>query len=67
VPAGSATGSAPGPTPTAIFTEDCDPAECGPAMRMPNRRCPDGSMAGPTGQCLRKPDGRCAWEVRQCP
>src|SRR5882724_1862673 len=41
----------------------CDPSECGPPMRMPNRRCPDGSIGGPTGQCLREPDGRCAWEI----
>ncbi|HEX3477934.1 MAG TPA: hypothetical protein VHT91_23085 [Kofleriaceae bacterium] len=45
----------------------CDTAECGPAIRMPSRRCPDGSIGGPTGRCLRKPDGRCAWEVRPCP
>jgi hypothetical protein len=47
--------------------EPCDLAECGPAMRMPVRRCPDGSIGGPTGRCLRKPDGACAWEVRPCP
>lgn len=46
---------------------ECDPAECGPAMRMPSRRCPDGSIGGPTGRCLRHPDGRCGWEVRACP
>src|SRR5512140_271912 len=68
---GSASGAepdyAPGTTPHTIAAETCPHEECGPPMRMPNRKCPDGSIAGPTGQCLRKPDGRCAWEVRQCP
>jgi hypothetical protein len=45
----------------------CDVAECGPRIRMPSRRCSDGSVGGPTDRCLRKPDGRCAWEVRPCP
>jgi hypothetical protein len=45
----------------------CAVADCGPAIRMPSRRCSDGSLGGPTGRCLRKPDGRCAWEVRPCP
>jgi hypothetical protein len=44
----------------------CEVTECGPAMRMPNRRCPDGSMAGPTGRCLRTADGGCAWEIHRC-
>lgn len=47
--------------------EECDPQECGPPMRMPNRQCPDGSIAGPTDRCLRHPDGRCGWEIRRCP
>jgi hypothetical protein len=45
----------------------CDVAECGPPIRMPSKRCPDGSTGGPTGRCLRKPDGKCAWEIRSCP
>jgi hypothetical protein len=45
----------------------CDVAECGPPIRMPSKRCPDGSIGGPTDRCLRKPDGRCAWEIRSCP
>jgi hypothetical protein len=45
----------------------CDVAECGPPIRMPSRRCADGSTGGPTDRCLRKPDGRCGWEVRPCP
>jgi len=48
-------------------TQECEVGECGPRMGMPNRVCPDGSVAGPTGRCLRKPDGRCAWEIRNCP
>jgi len=68
---GPASGSAAAPDPPrktpAATPELCDPSECGPAMRMPNRRCPDGSMGGPTDRCLRRPDGRCGWEVRPCP
>lgn len=45
----------------------CAPADCGPAMGMPNSRCADGSTSGPTGRCLRQSDGRCGWELRQCP
>jgi hypothetical protein len=64
-PAGSA--AAPAGSAAAPAAEECSPGECGPAMRMPNRQCPDGSMAGPTDRCLRKPDGRCGWEIRECP
>jgi len=59
---GSASGGPPGPGEPL-----CDVAECGPPIRMPSKRCPDGSIGGPTGRCLREPDGRCAWEVRSCP
>jgi hypothetical protein len=34
---------------------------------MPNYKCPDGSIAGPTGRCLRNVDGICGWEIRHCP
>jgi hypothetical protein len=65
----SGSGAATGPrgSATPATAEPCEITECGPPMRMPNRRCPDGSMGGPTGRCLRQPDGRCAWEVRPCP
>jgi hypothetical protein len=36
-------------------------------MGMPNRKCPDGSIAGPTGRCLRHADGKCGWEIKTCP
>lgn len=52
---------APAPAP-----QTCEPAACGPALGMPNRQCSDGSVAGPTGRCLRQPDGACGWEVTQC-
>ena len=45
----------------------CDVPECGPALGMPNYKCPDGSIAGPTGRCLRNVDGICGWEIRHCP
>lgn len=60
------TGQPPVVTPPPTSAE-CTPADCGPAMGMPNSRCVDGSMAGPTGRCLRQSHGRCGWEVRQCP
>jgi hypothetical protein len=48
--------------------EECPKAECGPPIRMPNRKCPDGkTIAGPTDRCLRHADGKCGWEVIQCP
>lgn len=68
VPApGPGTAAPPAGPPSTPGDELCDVAECGPPIRMPSRRCPDGSIGGPTGRCLRKPDGRCAWEVRPCP
>jgi len=45
----------------------CSPADCGPALGMPNVLCPDGSRGGPTGRCLRRGGGGCGWEVRECP
>jgi hypothetical protein len=36
-------------------------------MAMPNGKCSDGTMSGPSGKCLRQADGRCGWEIRQCP
>lgn len=59
---GGGSGGPPGPGEPL-----CDVAECGPPIRMPSKRCPDGSIGGPTGRCLRKPDGRCGWEIRPCP
>ncbi len=46
----------------------CAVEECGPPLGMPNRLCPDGSWAGPTGRCLHDPEtGSCGWEVLSCP
>ena len=46
----------------------CDVSECGPALGMPNYLCPDGkTSSGPTGNCLRNPDGTCGWEIADCP
>ncbi len=46
---------------------ECAIEECGPALGMPNTLCPDGSVGGPTGRCLRNADGTCGWEVVECP
>jgi hypothetical protein len=45
----------------------CKTSDCGPQLGMPNYKCPDGTIAGPTGRCLRHGDGSCGWEIRQCP
>ena len=46
---------------------ECQPSECGPRLGMPARKCPDGSIGGNTGRCLRRADGSCGWEIRECP
>jgi len=46
----------------------CPDYECGPPLGMPNWECPDGTLGGPTGRCLREdPSAPCGWEVRECP
>lgn len=68
-------GNAPGdPTcpPNAICedgrcAEICVEADCGEPSEIPNSTCPDGTMAGPTGTCLRGADGNCAWQIINCP
>ncbi len=45
----------------------CTPDECGPQPGLPNYRCEDGSVGGPTGRCLRGEDDQCGWEIRDCP
>ncbi len=57
---GSTTGGNTGGAPS------CSPQDCGPPLGMPNFFCADGTVAGPTGICERKPDGHCGWQVRQC-
>ncbi|MCK6546108.1 hypothetical protein L6R52_09585 [Myxococcota bacterium] len=54
-------GNAPAPA-------ECDPMnDCGPAPGLPNWTCADGSLGGPTGNCLRQADGTCGWEINWCP
>ena len=50
-----------------LSTETCTPAECGPAPGAPAYLCPDGSIGGNTGRCVRNFDGVCGWEFRECP
>jgi hypothetical protein len=64
-PAGAEGGSDGAPQPQAAAP--CEVSECGRPMMMPSRLCADGSTGGPTGECVRKADGRCGWEVRACP
>lgn len=47
--------------------EECSPTECGPAPGVPSYECPDGSIGGSTGRCLRLSEGGCGWEIRECP
>jgi hypothetical protein len=46
---------------------ECNKADCGPQLGLPNWTCADGSVGGPTGRCLRRPDGNCGWEINNCP
>jgi hypothetical protein len=39
---------------------------CGPAPKSLAIMCPDGSIGGNTGRCLKTSSG-CAWEQRECP
>ena len=62
------TPATPAQTGGATAQAECDAKDCGPKLGMPNKQCPDGkTMAGPTGKCLRHEDGKCGWEVVQCP
>lgn len=47
--------------------EECNPAECGPQLGLPNWMCGDGSTGGPTGRCIQLPSGSCGWEINDCP
>jgi len=46
---------------------ECDKAECGPQLGLPNWPCEDGSIGGPTGRCIRNSAGSCGWEINNCP
>jgi hypothetical protein len=46
---------------------ECDKADCGPQLGLPNWTCADGSVGGPTGRCLARPGGTCGWEINNCP
>jgi Cys-rich repeat protein len=45
---------------------ECAPEACGPEPRLPNVRCWDGTIGGPTGRCLATDRG-CGWEIIECP
>jgi PPE-repeat protein len=45
----------------------CPTSACGPALGLPSYQCADGSLAGPTGHCLKRDNGTCGWEIRSCP
>lgn len=47
--------------------DECDKAECGPQLGLPNWTCSDGTVGGPTGRCLKGPNGTCGWEINDCP
>jgi len=48
-------------------TQECTKEECGPAPGMPNYLCTDGKTVAGPGKCLRHADGKCGWEVINCP
>jgi hypothetical protein len=43
----------------------CQTTDCGPAMGLVTKLCPDGTTAGPL--CQRGADGKCAWAITECP
>ncbi|HEU0029545.1 MAG TPA: hypothetical protein VFQ53_02845 [Kofleriaceae bacterium] len=47
--------------------DECAADACGPRLGMPSQQCKDGSVGGNTGRCIRKGDGNCSWEIRECP
>ena len=47
--------------------DECTPAECGTTPPLFAEMCDDGSTGGNTGRCLQLADGRCDWEIRECP
>src|SRR5689334_16115219 len=47
-------------------TECASKEACGPAPKSAAIQCPDGSLGGNTGRCLKTSSG-CAWEQRECP
>jgi hypothetical protein len=45
----------------------CEPSDCGaPPESASGFICPEGVLAGFTGQCVIGPDGGCTWEERGC-
>jgi len=48
-------------------SNECDSAACGPQLGLPNWICADGGIGGPTGRCIRQPEGSCGWEIDNCP
>lgn len=50
-----------------VEPETCVVDDCGPALGLPNYTCDDGTIAGPTGECIETEDGYCGWEVVECP
>ncbi len=47
--------------------DPCTTEMCGPAIRSPSYTCEDGTLGGNTGRCLRNTDGKCGWQVIDCP
>lgn len=48
--------------------ETCADDQCGPIPpTLPPEQCWDGSWSGMTGSCVKRADGTCGWETRECP
>ncbi len=45
----------------------CTREECGQYPGTVPSLCRDGTVAGPTGNCIRNEQGSCVWETRVCP
>src|SRR5438105_509572 len=44
----------------------CAQTQCGTKLDLPNGKCDDGTVSGPTGRCIQTSGSACAWEVKTC-
>jgi hypothetical protein len=65
--AGGTAGDASGAGSAGASQDTCPISACGPQLGIANHTCDDGSVAGPTGRCLKGSASTCHWEVLTCP
>jgi hypothetical protein len=52
--------------PVSIGSDRCDVSACSSLPKPSTAQCADGTVAAPTGACVKSADGTCAWEVPTC-